>query len=436
MLWHVVTGMVACMLLLLQGHSNSLEVNEGNLKHGMDDRFGGGSSSWTNYMHDAQGTGVAGPDVPAIAQGKFVWLLDNLGTGFPWYSYGNISLVVLSDGSVVTRDPRGLHIINVVGGVAYSFMEPITVDMDPTPAVGPNDTVFTTYVDQQSGTMYTCSLSRYPSWSTRWCVPYGGIGVSYDKVTDSVVSSSTNGTVFALRAATGTIDWQYQDQAAVRPISHPVRDADGRFYAVFPEGFGSRLVSVNPNEGKPEVAWMFEFMGVLVHGPMVTLDSRHIILITSYCNSTVLAVNIQTGKLAWKAALPTYFCVAGASLGPDKQTLFLSTYSSGFVAPQNFTAFSLILHKPLWSTSVPGEPFYSIGSPVATQHGLAYLQASSSLIAVNYTSKKVQWVVESGGSYVAVSPPAISLDGSIYCLTKGNTIWQVSSSTTATLYSD
>ncbi|MFD5407201.1 outer membrane protein assembly factor BamB family protein [Streptomyces griseorubiginosus] len=162
-----------------------------------------------------------------------------------------------------------------------------TVAVDTTVTAGPTTTRHTVYAGDTDGTVYALDAA---TGHTRWTHPAHPIphtALAADD--DSVFVSSQDGSVVALNAATGQPRWS----TPLTPASAPVT-ANGLVFAADHNG---RIQALNAATGRPcWSAWVDKEVGA---GPVVS----HGTVIAVGRNGIVYAFDAATGNAAWSANL-------------------------------------------------------------------------------------------------------------------------------------
>ena len=223
---------------------------------------------------------------------------------------GMIGKPVIANG-VIYFAPQDGYVYAVdaaTGKLRWRFQRTVnisqTVGLDGYPALD-GDTL---YVASDGGAVYALDaqtgqqrwLFTLPQHGHMYAAPAAGNGLVY------VSSAGGANTFYALDEATGKVVWQLTEPEGFD--SYPLL-AGKTVYAGANAYYQASLYALDAQTGK--IRWQFQAPNLVIARP--ALDGDHLFI--GVTDSTVRAVNAQTGKAGWSAAIGDQLTVAGIPTG-------------------------------------------------------------------------------------------------------------------------
>lgn len=214
-----------------------------------------------------------------------------------------------------------------------------------------------------SGRDYALYSVDATTGAAKWAAPFTATDhwvASPLVVGDTIYAPNNNGTLYAIKLATGQLAWSL-------PLGHSLWGApttDGKL--IFVSSLDHFLYAVDPNTHK--LVWKTNLGGSAPGSPLVASDGSSLYL-GSFARK-VFAVEAATGAIRWTASLKDWVWNTPALAGDAIYTADISgnLYSLGASSGKN-----------TWSEVKPDGPV--TGSPLALSNGVVFATESGSLYA-------------------------------------------------------
>jgi uncharacterized protein YjbI with pentapeptide repeats/outer membrane protein assembly factor BamB len=318
------------------------------------------------------------------------------------YPPANANPPAIAGGLAYVTDRNGpLYAVSVTTGKALWSWNADTGSFEPTysaPAVVNG----VAYLDV-SGTIYAIGPDGQPYWPIPQPLrePTQGPLTSAPTVVNGTVYAAGS-IVQALNAASGSTDWTAAtlpglasdgscNQPAVVSAVVYVSCSDGDLYAL--------------SAATGSVLWSYDTPDGGLAGPAVSGDA---VYVTDTTGSTVYAISTKTGKLLWQSVTPATYGQLGTTPVVADGRVYVG-------AAQYLLAFSASTGKHAWATALPdhGLPFPS--SPTAADGVVYEFVGDATEYAVSAVTGKILWSYPGGttNSTALLASPVIA-NGALY----------------------
>lgn len=250
------------------------------------------------------------------------------------------------------------------------------------------------YVGAYDGAVYAFDLrTGERKWRTELGDAIGSSPTYYDgSVYIPVEYSEPSGSVFAVNAEDGAIEWE-DDRPTDHPHSTPALDLDA-----------NKLV-VGSNDGRlyawhfddRSFAWSFD-TGRPIKGPVATLDGSAFF---GSWDDKVYRVDLDSGREEWSFETGHYV-MSGPGIDPETGTVYVGSHDSHVYALDAATG------ERLWSYETDG---WIIGCPTITKESVLIGSYDSRLYALDKATGDERWSV---GNVGRVTSEALVVGDGIY----------------------